>query len=203
MQYQTLTVGREFGCGSGDFARALAATLGWKLFDRELIDEVARAAHLDPAACRHADEHVDRWLHRIGQSLWNAAGEKGPATVPATGPDADFMAEWTRRVIEDLAAAGGCVLVGRGGNHILRHRPDAFHVFLYAPFSWRLRRLESQGMTAAAAEALLRRVDHDRAAYIRRYFQQDWPHRSAYHLMLNASLGPPALQAATLAAMQA
>ncbi len=203
MQYQTLTIGREFGCASGDFARALADKLGWKLFDRELIDEVARASHLDPAACRHADERIDRWLHRIGQGLWNAAGEKGPATIPVSGPDADLMAEWTARVIADLAAAGGCVLVGRGGNHILRHRPDAFHVFLYAPFSWRLRRLEAQGMARAAAEALLHRMDHDRVAYIRHYFQQEWPDRHGYHLLLNATLAPEALLAATLAAMQA
>jgi hypothetical protein len=203
MQFRTLTVGREFGCASGDFARAMADRLGWKLFDRELIDEVARAAQLDPAACRHADEHADRWLHRIGKGLWSAAGEKGPATVPVSGPDADLMAEWTGRVIADLAAAGNCVLVGRGGNHILARRSDAFHVFLYAPFAWRLRRLEAQGMSHAAAEALLHRVDRDRAAYVRHYFQQDWPDRHGYHLMLNASLAPEALQAATLAAMQA
>lgn len=202
MPYRVITVGREFGCGSNEVAARLAQRLNWKLFDRELIDEIARTAQLDPGACRRADERLDSWLHRIGKGLWNAAGEKGPALVPATGLDADAMVALTRRVMEDAAAAGDCVIVGRGGNHLLRGRGDAFHIFLYAPREWRIRRLASQGTERSAAASLIDSRDHERAAYIRQYYNEEWPRRHFYHLMLNASLGPDVVVATTLTAMR-
>ncbi|MGH9393692.1 MAG: AAA family ATPase, partial [Terriglobales bacterium] len=117
------------------------------------------------------------------------------------GPDADTMSALTRRVIVDLAAAGECVIVGRGGNYVLRERSDAFHLFVYAAPGWRVRRLESEGQSRADAQGLVARMDHDRAAYIRRYFSQEWGERHHYHLQINAALGPAAVIAATLAAL--
>jgi len=201
MTFSVLTIGREFGCGSGDIASGLAERLGWKLYDRELLDEIARIAHLEPGACQRADERLDGWLHRLGKGLWNAAGEKGPALVPAQGLDADAMAVLTRQVIENVAAVGRCVIVGRGGNYVLRERRDAFHVFLYAPRGWRVRRLEGQGLSPAEAAAQVQRMDQERAAYIRQYFDEDWPRRQRYHLMVNASLGMERAVAACLAAL--
>lgn len=203
MSYRVITIGREFGCGSGELAQRLAQRLGWRLFDRELMDEIARLSQLDPGACRRTDERLDSWLHRIGKGLWNAAGEKGPALIAAPHLDAEGMAQLTHRLLQDLATAGNCVLVGRGGNYLLRQRHDALHVFLYAPLAWRARRLQGHGLDPAAATALVEQRDRERAAYVRRHFNQAWPEPHLYHLMLNASLGPDALERAVVAALGA
>lgn len=201
MPWNVLTVGREFGCGSSDLARVLSERLGWRLFDRELIDEIAKVAQREPSSLQSADERIDSWLQRMGSALWSGGGERGPAVVPAAPLEADTMAAFTRRVMLDLAAIGDCVIVGRGGNYALRDHPGAFHLFLFARLGWRVHRLQSQGMAAEAARELLHKMDHDRAAYIRRYFNEEWPHRRHYHLMLNATLEREHLVAATLAAM--
>lgn len=203
MSWNVLTVGREFGCGSSEVARILSERLGWRLFDRELIDEIAKVAHREPSACRHADERIDGWLQRLGTALWSGGGERGPATIPAAPLEADTMMELTRQVIQDLAAIGQCVIVGRGGNYVLQGKAGAFHLFLYARESWRARRLEGQGMEQEKAEELIHKMDHDRAAYIRRYFNQEWGHRRHYHLMLDAGMGQERTVAAALAAMGA
>ena len=39
----------------------------------------------------------------------------------------------TRRIIEEAAEIGDCVIVGRGSQCILQQREDTFHVFIYAP----------------------------------------------------------------------
>src|SRR6185312_7006118 len=191
--FRVITIGREFGCGSGEVAGKIAQRLGWKLMDRELIDEVARSAHVDPQVCRRHDERVEGWMHRIGKGLWLQTGEHGPATVPDEELDAGRMAELTRRVIEDVASAGECVIVGRGGNYILRDRRDAFHAFLYAHPAWRERHC------GVAADEIARQ-DHARAAYIRRYFDEDWPDRHFYHVMVNAALGADTVASAILSA---
>lgn len=202
-RFRVVTVGREFGCGSGEIARRLSERLGWKLFDRELIDEIARVAHVDPKTARRCDEHVDSWLHRIGKGLWAGGGDRGPAVVVADVVDADRMVELTRPLLADLAKTGQCVLVGRGANYMLRERTDIFHVFLYAPWAWRVQRLQRDGTSRAQAEATVNRVDQERSAYVRRYFGEEWPRRQLYDLMVNAMLGEEAVVEAVLAAMGA
>ena len=57
--------------------------------------------------------------------------------------DSDRVAALGGRIVEEAAAAGGCVIVGRGGQCLLRGRPDVFHVFVYAPREERVRRLRA------------------------------------------------------------
>ena len=47
VKYRVLTVNREFGSGGGRIAQTIAGWLGWKLLDRDIIDAIAYAAHVD------------------------------------------------------------------------------------------------------------------------------------------------------------
>ena len=55
--------------------------------------------------------------------------------------DADSMVVFMQRVIEGAAAAGQCVIVGRGAPYLLRGRKDTFHTFVYAPLEEKIRRV--------------------------------------------------------------
>lgn len=81
------------------------------------------------------------------------------------------------------------MIVGRGSPYILRNRTDAFHVFVYASEAEKMRRLVAMGKKEKEAAELLRTIDHERCAFIKRYFGGDWPTRELYHLMVNAGLG--------------
>ena len=73
MKYRALTVNREFGSGGGRIAQTIAGWLGWKLLDRDIIDAIAYAAHVDSSVVRHYDEHVDSWLRRLNQQAMRSA----------------------------------------------------------------------------------------------------------------------------------
>jgi cytidylate kinase len=79
--------------------------------------------------------------------------------------------------------------VGRGAPYFLRHRPDAFHVFLYAPMEERIRRVLAMGKQESEAFELVTTIDKERAAFIKRYFNAEWPNRHLYHLMINTKAG--------------
>ena len=81
------------------------------------------------------------------------------------------------------------MVVGRGAPYFLRQQPDAFHVFLYAPRAEKLRRLVQDGSTATDADELVDTVDRERIAFVKHYFDADWPTRSLYHLMMNTAVG--------------
>jgi cytidylate kinase len=101
-------------------------------------------------------------------------------------------------VVEQAAAAGNCVILGRGAQHFLQGRRDTLRFFLYASTADKVRRLISEGHQQARAETLVDTVDRERAAFIKNYFHADWPNRAVYHAMLNTASGEEAVVEAML-----
>src|SRR5579863_136406 len=189
MAIRIITVEREFGSGGAKIAELLAARLGWKLWDQELTGEIARRANVDPQAAQQCDERCDPLLHRLFKVFARGSYERSLPVADAPGFDTDRMVALLYRVIEDAAATGNCVIVGRGSPYILRNRSDAFHVFVYASEAEKLRRLVAIGKSEKEAAELIRAIDHERSSFIKRYFGGDWPTRQLYHLMINAGMG--------------
>jgi cytidylate kinase len=81
------------------------------------------------------------------------------------------------------------VIVGRGSQQFLKNRPDTLRVFLYAPREDKVRRLLARGKTEEEAEQLVDTVDRERADFIQKYFNVEWPDRSIYHTMMNTAIG--------------
>ena len=92
--------------------------------------------------------------------------------------DADCIREVAERVVRRAAKEGNSVIVGRGSAYYLKDRPDAFHVFVYAPFEEKVNRLRKMGKSEEEAIELAETVDRDRAAFIKQYFGVEWPSRS-------------------------
>jgi cytidylate kinase len=186
--FRLITIEREYGCGGPAIAEQLAAHLGWKLWDRLLTEEIARVAHVEASAVRRCDEKVDGRLYRLAKSFWRGSYDRG---APAGGKafDADCMMEMVQEILNRVADEGNAVVVGRGAPYLLRERPDAFHIFLYAPRAEKIRRLLEENHTLEEAEDLVDTIDRERVAYVKHYFNADWPTRSLYHLMLNTAVG--------------
>ena len=186
--YRIITIEREYGCGAAEIARHLAAKLGWKLWDRELTQEIARVANVDPHAVSMCEERVDTTFQRMVKVFWRGSYERSAHLEHQPfGPDR--MVEVGEEVMKDIANRGNCVIVGRGAPYFLRERGDAFHVFLYAPRAEKLRRIQDQGTRLNEAEDLVDTVDRERAEFIKRYFHADWPTRALYHVMINTAMG--------------
>lgn len=189
MAIRVITVEREFGSGGAKIAELLAAKRGWKLWDTNLSGEIARRANVDPHAAERCDERCDPLLHRLFKVFARGSYERSLPMADAPGFDTDSMVALLHRVIEDVASKGECVIVGRGSPYILRNRNDAFHVFVYASQAEKMRRLLAMGKSEKEAAELICTIDHERAAFIKRYFGGDWPTRELYHLMINAGIG--------------
>jgi cytidylate kinase len=185
---RVITIAREYGSGGTAIGQELAARLGWKLLDRELILELARRAHVQPSEVSQMDEHPSSFIARLLKAFWigNAYTYSSPAPDVV---DADYLAELSAIVISEAAKLGQCVIVGRGAQCVLREREDAFHVFVYAARQEKLRRIQNRHSTNTECEASLDEIDRIRAAYIRRYHRCDWANRHLYSLMINSDVG--------------
>ena len=187
MDYRVLTVNREFGSGGGRIAQTIAEWLGWKLLDRDIIDAIAYAAHVDPKVVRPYDEHVDSWLRRINQqAMRSAALAAGLELRENSVFDAEEMVKISRKIIEEAYSEGNCVIVGRASQCILQHKPDVYHVFVYAPYLDRLVRLRDRLDKGVHAEQRIRIVDEERAKYLQQYYGKAWNNPHLYDLMISS-----------------
>ncbi|HME34915.1 MAG TPA: cytidylate kinase-like family protein [Candidatus Sulfotelmatobacter sp.] len=187
--FRLITIEREYGCGAANIAVQLAERLGWKLWDQLLTEEIARLANVDRSAVRRCDERMDSRLHRLARSFWRGSYERNSAALGNQMFDADCMMEMMQKTMNTIGQEGNAVVVGRGAPYLLREHPDAFHVFLYAPRSEKIRRIMAEGFGEEDAAEQVDSVDRERIAYVKHYFNADWPTRSLYHVMLNTAVG--------------
>jgi cytidylate kinase len=189
MPVRVITIEREYGSGGANIAKQVAERLRWKLWDEEITAEIARAANVDPEVTQRCDERVDTLLYRLFKAYARGSYERALSFSDSRSFDTDCMVAMLHTVVEDVASRGNCVIVGRGSPYILRNRPDAFHVFIYAPPEEKVRRLKSIGKSEKEATQLVEEVDRDRSDFIRHYFKKEWPYRPLYNLMVNSKFG--------------
>jgi len=187
--FRVITIEREFGCGAGGIACELARRLGWKLWDQQLTSEIARRAQVAEEAVCMCDERLDSRLYRLAKAFWRGSYERSQPLGASAAFDTDRMMSMMGEISNNIAAEGKAVIVGRGSPFFLRDRDDAFRVFAYADRDEKIRRLLKMGKGREEAEDLVDNVDRDRSAYIRHYFNAEWPTRSLYHMMINTGMG--------------
>lgn len=195
---RVITVEREYGCGGGEIAQKLAAQLGWKLWDQNLTEEIARLARCPKAVVENREERNDPLYYRLFKSFLRGSYEGSINAHKLDLVDSESIMRITRRVVEHAAEKGECVIVGRGSQHFLANNPDTLRVFLYAPSDLKVRRLMARGKSQKEAVELVDTVDRERADYIAKYFRVEWPNRAIYHAMMNTVSGDDAVVQAIL-----
>jgi CMP/dCMP kinase len=195
-----VTVSRQFGSGGEEVAARVAEHLGWCYFDKSVMVMVARERGLSEAEvvdfsedCYRGRTIVDALLGRstpVGKAtVWdiNARGDEVAVANVLLNQQAAVVA--VSGAIRRLAERGSVVVVGRGGQAILRGRPGVLHVRVVADLEDRvLRVMERTGLPRDGARSLMRERDRATAQYLRRFHEVDWQDPALYHLILNTSL---------------
>ncbi len=133
----------------------------------------------------------------VGLSGWSGmtipfAGLFSP-TVPPISASLEEYVRMVGLVIRGLAREGNVIIVGRGGQVLLRKHPHAFHVQIVAPFDYRVRVvMQREALSKRAAQSRVRASDRARFDYVRRYHDADWLDPTLYHLVLNSAWVPTA-----------
>jgi cytidylate kinase len=182
---RVLTLSRELGAAGSAFALPLAERLGLKVYDREFLEEEAVRLGVSEAELAAVDEQPAGIFQRFR-----------PASIQQRYFDV------LGRLMNDLAARGDVLLVGRGGSRFLRDHPGAFHVRQVAAPAFRVRRvMASRWVREGLARQVIADSDSRRRRFYEGYFGADWADPLEYHLTINAArLGPVAVEVAALAA---
>ena len=198
-----LTIDREYGSGAAEIAQQIADRLGWKLWDQLLTDEVARQLECESLHVEKHEERGDPLYYRVFKAFLRGSYEGTQIAPQIKIADAENIRRVSEQVVRKAAAQGNAVIVGRGSAYYLRDEHDAFHVFIYAPFKERVRRLKQGGKSEEEAIELACNVDRDRAEFIKQNFGIKFPERHFFHLMVNSTMGEQAAVQTVLDALSA
>src|SRR5262245_7166396 len=190
MLIRAITIEREFGCGGSEIAAKLAQLLGWKLWDQDLTQEIARLTNCTPQVVEPREWRNDPAVHRVFKSFLRGAFEGAlPPTDRIELLDAGRIAAVSELAVNHALSGGPCVVVGRGSQYFLRNRQDVFRVFLYASRTSKIRRLITAGTPEKKAIADVDTIDGDRASFVKTHLKLNWPEHHLYNAMFNTETG--------------
>lgn len=187
--FRIITVEREYGAGGSLVAAELAKRKGWQLLDRQLTCEIAKLASVEEKMVARHEEKCDPLLHQLAKVFWRGSYERALPISDEKIFDTDMMVAFAQQAIEKKAAEGNCVIVGRGSPYFLRDRADTFRLFVYGTREEKIRRMVRMKMDEREAANMIDTIDSERAAFVRKYFNAEWPCRKLYHMMLSSDQG--------------
>lgn len=177
-----ITIGRENGSGGRQLGSELAAVLGVKCYDSELINETAKASGFAKSFVETHEEH------RPGSFLYSLVTGGGVVADEQPFPVQIFQAQ--SEVIRTIAAREPCVIVGRCADYVLRERKDLLSVFIHAPVAFRADRAQKvYEKEAGNMEDFVRKKDKKRAAFYNYFSQNKWGDARHYHLAISSVYG--------------
>ena len=216
-----ITLSRKLASGGEAIALTVAQDLGLRVVDRHVIDQAA----VEVGVPRVALEELGFEGRRSNMAKRILSIVYGMPAIPTTlDPDSAArsatlnlfgsflsplqqpmslsMREYVRVVgvvIRNLAHDGNVIVVGRGGQAVLRGVPGVLHVQIIASFEQRLNTLMRwEEIERREARLRLRDSDLARADYLRRYYDVNWLDESLYDLIINTDNHPLSIAVAAV-----
>jgi cytidylate kinase len=202
-----ITISRQVASGGDEVAYQLCQELQYGLFDKNLIVKTA----IEAGICEQDIVDYTEDNHQV-RGFFDRLFESAPV-LPYAGiwPD-DGIAQYTfeelrireecfqliQNAIRYSDQVGSMVIVGRGGQVLLKDRPGVIHVRIVAPTELRIQRVKDQLMGDAhnifpdldhhfeieARDYVIQR-DAASADFLKHYYHVDWADPLLYHLVLN------------------
>jgi cytidylate kinase len=168
-----ITISHEMGAGGPEIGMALARRLGYRYVDQELISEAARRYGLLEEKLAHLDESKPSLFERFDTET------RRYITVIQTA-------------LLEFAEDDRVVLMGRGGQWLLRGIPHVLRVRVMAPFDLRVKRVtrkmaEQMGEAAQSRSVaeMVRKDDVEKSGRMRYLYERDLGDPTLYDLVVN------------------
>lgn len=183
-----VSISRQFGAGGKTLGELVAGSLGYQFLHESQLDKLAQeAAKKMPAE----GSHQSQYHKQVIELLTSIAPSNFMDRWTSKGGDDKAHIERLTHVIQELASEGNVVLLGRGSQFVLRHRPDTVRVLLVAELPHRIEfMVRNYEMDERTAKKLIHDADKKRARFLKNFYPGEPNESSLYHLALNTSVVP-------------
>jgi hypothetical protein len=176
------TVSPDEGALGDEIAQALAQGFGWRVYDKEIVNEIASNSHVREEMVRQLDEKSQGLAyHVILESIVDMFKIPGSSHFGSEDYHESLL-----KTLATLAAHGDAVILGRGANFALRWSENGIHVRVVGSFDVRVRRFsERHRVNPVVARQQLMARDAEKRAFIRFHYNQDYDDVRFYHAVFN------------------
>jgi hypothetical protein len=187
MQTNVIAISRALGANGEVIGRELAAGLGYRYLDSEIIDLAAErvgATADEVASAERRKGLLARMLDNLARA--NMASVEMPVDpslyIQRLGPD---YPEIIVGVIGEVAAQGKCVLVAHGASHALGPDAGALRVLITGSPDVRAGRVHKDTHGPGRARQEIDDSDKARADFLKRFYGIDAESSDQYDLVIN------------------
>jgi cytidylate kinase len=204
-----ITVSNQFGAGGPEVAKELAKRLGVDYVDKEIIHRVALEVNVPEEEVEEFEAEHHNKLKSFFSTIFDLDALKKKAKVREDALsdaryddrdkipyhyrvdgwiDGDIYKQMVIKIVSSLGQRRAVIVVGRGGQCILKENPRTLHVRFVAGFEDRVAwTAERRGMSTEQARDFVHKIDARSQDYLRFYFDCDPDQPTLYHITLNTS----------------
>ena len=180
-----ITISKEAGTESEKVASLLAQQLGWEYIGKNLVAEVADELHISEseveAFTKDAQSRLLRFVDRYTCSLVQKVVDREYGCLD----DKNYFAA-VSKLVEKVYEAGNAIILGWGGQCLLRDKPDVLHVRLIRNEEDKIKSIMSRfKINYKAAKDYVAREEADSKSLIKNYFKVDWNDARLYDLIVD------------------
>lgn len=187
MENFVITIGRSIGAGGLSTAKMLAEDLGIKVYDSDIIFEVAKQSGLNPDIFKKKDERIPK--HRLTSFFGLRSLSHGNGSITTDSiMNEESLFEISSKTVRDIAEKESCIIVGRCADYILRDNPRCVSIFFNAPLQDRIKRImKAHDVTEEVALHNIEQGDKRRSTYYNYYTFKEWGNSASYDLCIDSS----------------
>jgi len=179
-----VTISREYGSGGRIIGRLVAEKLGIPFYDKEIIDLAVEKSGLSREIVETAELRAKSSFSYSLASAMNFG--EGMISETISVNEKLFITQYD--VVQQIAAEGEGVMVGRCCDYILKDMPGVTNVFIYGELEDRIKRsVDVYGVDPKKAADIVKSYDKARANYYNYHTCQKWGQFSNYNLAINSS----------------
>jgi cytidylate kinase len=188
-----ITISREEGSNGDTIATLLCDQLGYCSVDKSMLSHIAEEAGVDVEAVLEKERAVANKPRLISDQMTSLYGRKPSAFGKSGSIDDQTYARVIRETMERFAREENAVIIGRGGQIVLRDWPTALHVHLYAPLPVRIERVkERYQVSELQAKRRISGSDERKRWYVRQAHRNaNWKDLKHYDLAINTAKVSP------------
>lgn len=183
MADRIITIGRQCGSGGHTIGLLLARRLGLAFYDKEIVELTAAKTKFSREFVQAHGEYFRSGTlgHIIGYGTrFDGAYKTGSSLT-------DQLHQAQCEVVQEVAAQGPCVIVGRCADRVLEGKYPTLNVFIHSDMAHKVERsIQEHGLDPERAAAILTRRDKARAHHYRFYTERKWGDVRNYDICLDS-----------------
>ena len=181
-----ITISRQFGAGGITLGDLVSKRLGYRFFDNEIIQMVAKKAKVSTNWVESMEKEAGGKIQRFLSGMVSKRLVDRILDMDHGYIDEEIYVDLLHEIIGKIAAEGDAVILGRGSQYILKNADKTFHVLLVADKEYRVRFIEEKyHLAPKQALQMVNNEDKRRVNLYQKFDRLDYDSPAHYHLVLN------------------